>query len=170
VPDLPDAVAPLRDLPAWHVRRGIGSFVTLEFGEPRLEIYDVRDRRLPVAGERRVVPQREAYVRGGWTLWVQYCDWTLTWHEHLLAHSESPDVEIDRALAILNGQKLVSAATTDGSASLAFDLGCVLATRPYSDADAGQEQWQLFQPSGAVLTLHAGGHLTAGRADEPSEP
>jgi hypothetical protein len=33
-----DAFSKIYGLPAWQVRKGVGSFLTLEFGEPHLQI------------------------------------------------------------------------------------------------------------------------------------
>jgi hypothetical protein len=65
---LADAFDPVRGLPSWEVRRGHGSFLTLEFGAPSVEVGDVRTLRTPIAGERLPVPSRGAYVRGEWHL------------------------------------------------------------------------------------------------------
>jgi hypothetical protein len=159
------AFEPIRGLPGWSVRLGHGSFVTFEFGEPRVEVHEVRTGPLFVAGERIDVPKRQAYVHGEWHLWIYICEWSLSWRDRQIAHSESTDVEINRALGVLNGQSVtgVKAGTVDGCSTFAFDLDCVLTTRPFDDS----EQWMFFQPSGDVLTLQADGRLVTNRGDEP---
>jgi hypothetical protein len=159
------AFEPIRGLPGWRVHRGHGSFVTFEFGAPRVEVHDVRTRPLKIAGERFDAPRRGAYVHGEWHLWIYCCEWSLSWCDRQIAHSESPDAEIDSALLLLNGQSVttVEAGSPDGRSSFAFDLDCVLSTQPYDDS----EQWMFFQPSGDVLTLRADGRLVTGPGNEP---
>jgi hypothetical protein len=169
VDPLAHAFDPIHGLPSWEVRRGHGSFVTLEFGEPSVEISDVQALPARIAGERLQVPRRSAYVHGEWHLWIYCCEWTLSWRDRQIAHSESSDLEMNRGLKVLNGQSLtaVTAGSPDGRSSFAFDLDCVLATRPSENAADDLEQWMFFQPSGDVLSLRADGQLHSGRADEP---
>ena len=49
-----------------------------------------------------------------------------------LAHHESDDVTIERALHLLNGQAItaVNVSPADGSTKFTFDLGCVMTTTP----------------------------------------
>jgi hypothetical protein len=163
---LDEAVAGLADHPSWNVQRGIGSFLMLEFGTPRLEVAALGDIRREIAGRSRLVRQRHASVRGEWSLWIKDCAWSLSWIGHELAHSESSRTEIDRALAVLNGQILIAADIIGADTSLTFDLGCALKTRPYDEPSRDDEQWLLFQPCGTVLTLSADGRLESGRAHE----
>ena len=166
---LADAFAQIAGLPSWEVRRGHGSFVTLEFGAPRVEISDVRALPLPIAREQLQVPGRSAYVRGEWHLWIYCCEWSLSWRDREIGNSESPDVPMNRALGVLNGQSLIDvvAGTADGRSSFAFDLDCVLATRPPPDAARDLVQWMFFRPSGDVLNLYADGRLETSKGNEP---
>ena len=168
-----EAFEPVYGMPSWSVRRGVGSFLTLEFGAPSLEIEDVRELSAHVGAEFMRVPRRVAYVKGEWHLWIYMCDWSLSWRDREIAHSESEDLVIDRALGVLNGQSLtrVTAGAADGTSSFAFDLACVLSTRPLQpcddDTDEDREQWMFFQPSGRVLSLCGDGRLHSGMSDEP---
>jgi hypothetical protein len=65
---LADAFDPVRGLPSWDVRRGHGSFLTLEFGPPRLEIDDVRNVHAHIGADWIKVPRRMAQVHGEWHL------------------------------------------------------------------------------------------------------
>ena len=156
------AFEPMLDKPSWLVRQGHGSFLTLEFGDPVLTVKPPRER--PVFLGEAVPPRllwREAYVRGTWHLWIYCCEWSLTVGGAEMAHSESDDTTMARALGVLNGQALVRVEVDahDGSTEFAFDLGCSLTTQPappgsYSDP---VRQWMLYQPSGQVLSVRADG-------------
>lgn len=43
--------------PCWNVKKGYGSFITFEFGEPKLNCYEVKRRQ-------DNLPERHIYVRG----------------------------------------------------------------------------------------------------------
>lgn len=114
-------VQPMLGLPAWGVKQGHGSFLTFEFGEPKLEVSErLRD-------ERTI---RDAYKHGQWHLWIYCCHWRAFQDGTELAWSEDADREIARATATLNGQKLlsISVAPQEGRSTFVFDLGGSLET------------------------------------------
>src|SRR5690242_20553106 len=104
--------------PCWGVKLGHASFLTLEFGEPRLEIGTIRQ-----VGERP--PRRTVAVRGAWHLWVYCCEWSIRLDGLTLATSASSERKADMAIAHLDGQALarVSVAPDGGRSALDFDLG-----------------------------------------------
>jgi hypothetical protein len=168
-----EAFEPLYGLPSWRVERGVGSFLVLDFGTPRVRIDDVRDVHAYIGTDFMPVARRIADVLGEWHIWIYWCAWSLSWRDREIATSESTELEIDRALSVLRGQSLtvVTAGADDGRSSFAFDLACILKTwptRPY-DLAAGDDQaeWMLFQPSGEVLSLYADGQLRTSQRDEP---
>jgi hypothetical protein len=92
-------------LPSWHVEQGHGSFITLEFGEPHVEIGEIRSHPFFITdGQQARFPRRLAHVHGDWHLWIYQCHWSISVEQQLLAHSESDRVTIARALGVLNGQ------------------------------------------------------------------
>jgi hypothetical protein len=159
-----EALEPLLGRPAWLVQRGYGSFVTMEFGEPAVEVGEPRLRPLAIEGAPSRVMRRTAHVRGQWHLWIYCCLWSVLLDGTELAGSESSDVMISRALAVVNGQALsgVHVRPANGSTQFAFDLGCVLATHPAppgSYDDEPVEQWMLYQwqPPDQVLAVRSDG-------------
>jgi hypothetical protein len=150
-------VRPILGLPAWGVKQGYGSFLTFDFGEPTLK---VEDRRHPEKGLRH-----DAYVKGQWHLWIYCCCWRAIQDEVQLAWSEDSRADIDRAAAILNGQKLLGIEVTpaDGRSVFTFDLGGSLETWPYGD-DPTTEQWMIFA-GGDVFAYRADGAYQCGPAD-----
>jgi hypothetical protein len=95
-----EAFAPLYGLPSWRVERGVGSFLTLDFGEPRVRIDEVKDVPAYVGTDFMPVPRRIAGVLGEWHIWIYWSAWSLSWRDHEIATSESTDLEIDRALSV----------------------------------------------------------------------
>lgn len=155
-------------LPSWLIRRGIGSFLTIGFGDPCLTVHNPRPETIEVSGERLQVATRLTTVHGQWHLWIYCCSWALSAGDHLLAHCESNDDIIARGLRVLDGQAL-SSVTLDGArTTFRFDLGCTLEAWPDDDslADEPVEQWMLCQPSGHVLSLRSDGLHSSGAAGE----
>ena len=130
-------IEPMLGLPAWGVKQGHGSFLTFEFGPPKLE---VTERLSPEKGLRR-----SAYVQGQWHLWIYCCHWRALQHDIQLAWSEDDDQAIGRATATLNAQKLVGVHVSPdgGRSTFTFDLGGALETWPYGD-DPMDEQWTIL--------------------------
>lgn len=145
---------PLYGLPTWGVRRGYSSFLTLEFGEPRLDLDErvlVRNVRFPPDLQIRI-RCRSAHVHGSWHLWIDCCNWSLAFDGLPVASDGSDDLVIDQAAIALNGQALthVTVRPTDSQTVFTFDLGAVLTTWPYDDES---EQWHVYEPNGQVFTL-----------------
>jgi len=161
------AFDPVLGRPAWLVQRRHGSFVTMEFGEPAVEIGEPKLLPVHIDGAPPRSMQRAAHVRGQWHLWIYCCQWSVTLDGAQLAHSESRSITINRALHVLNGQGLtgVHVDPMDVSSQFAFDLGCTLTTRlapPGTYDDELVTQWRLDQwrPSGQVLEVRGDGQYS----------
>ena len=142
-----EAFAPLVGKPAYLVQKGLGSFVTMEFGEPSLYI------REPAKG----LPGRLVSVQGEWHLWIYCCSWRVTKEGTLVAHSESSDKEIEEAMRFLDGQCIESVYVhPDCSTTFEFDLGGVMETQPY-EPGTDDEQWYLYEPGETVFSLRGDG-------------
>lgn len=176
-----NAFAPLIGLPGWHVRKGHGSFITFEFGNPRLVIRDpmpapINESQLV----RRTLARRRIHVRGDWHLWIYCCNWRLVLASQDGCHSESADWEMKAALQDLDGQRLmqVEIASDRGSSIFRFDLGAALETWPYvaemqsremtEDHPTADEQWLLYAPSRRVFTYDADGACRWRDSDQAS--
>lgn len=146
--------------PCWMASKGYGSSLTFEFGEPRLTIGEPRERLYALSSKVTLpIVHRPVRVHGQWHLWIYCCRWSIHLHGRPIAHSESADQRIERAVTVLDGQQLtqVSIDPADASSVFAFDLGGSLRTRPY---DEMSEQWLLYEPSGYVLTVRADGRYS----------
>ena len=164
-------VAKLYGKPCWGVKPGWGSFLTLEFGKPHLEI------REPMAAKRRASrTAREAFARrsvnvhGEWHLWIYCCDWEVFSRGKRLGDS-STKRRVRRAAELLNGQMLKRfwISLPDVICVFEFDLGASLKTRPY---DSESEQWLLYEPSHKVLGVRADGpyrYVASDRTENEAE-
>lgn len=164
------AFAPLVGLPAWQVRRGHGSFLTLEFGAPRLKIRepkvpppDMNERVAAIFGRRQVTP------RGEWHLWIYCCHWRVLSGGNEIGRSNASYDEIDAAAKELDGQLLTAAEAdpTQGTSAFEFDLGATLQTWPYGGGD--DTQWMLYMPSGDVFSYREDGFYSQGLGSQPPD-
>lgn len=152
-------IEPMLGLPAWGVRQGYGSYLTFEFGSPKLE---VTERQSSEKGLRR-----SAYVHGQWHLWICCCHWRALQDETQLAWSEDNDQVIRRATATLNAQKLVGVRVSpdSGHSTFTFDLGGTLETWPYGDNPA-DEQWTILTDT-ECFTYRADAYYHCGPSNTP---
>ncbi|MFI9366202.1 hypothetical protein ACIG5E_34890 [Kitasatospora sp. NPDC053057] len=138
-------IRPLLGQRAWDVPQGVGSFVTMEFGEP-----------LP--------PDRSGRVYGQWHLWVQMAAWRLETADEVLV--SSGDERLQEALTQLEGRPLTGVVIRPPALETRFDFdGLRLETFPIyrRDPEEGEfEHWLLWLGAGEVLV--AGSELTV----EPS--
>ena len=152
--------------PCWGVKQGYGSFLTLEFGKPRIVVREpIVASKSATEKVRKSLARRLAYPRGEWHLWIYCCDWRAMYRGKRIGNS-STDVGIRRAATFLNGQKLLrfSVSPRKLRCVFRFDLGGALITWPF---DRTREQWLLYEPSGKVLVLRADGRFKYFRSDVP---
>lgn len=100
-----DFVEPVLGRPSWLVRRGHGSFVTMEFGEPEVDVREPRLMPVFIEGAPAKTNQRYSFVGGEWHLWIYCCRWSLTLDGVQLAHCESDDLTMARALRQTIGKR-----------------------------------------------------------------
>lgn len=152
---------PVIGLPAWGVKHGYGSFLTFEFGEPKLEVPKQRAHNRTRRGS--------AYARGRWHLWIYCCHWRATQDGVQLAWSEDSSELMGRAATQMNGQKLlaVTVEPAQGRSTFTFELGGSLETWPYGD-DPTDEQWTILTEAEA-FTYRADGFYKLEPSDTPPE-
>ena len=146
--------SPVFGRPCWNVRPGYGSFITMEFGEPHLEIREPKQASHSVSSRvSELLARRTVTVHGEWHLWIYCCEWSIFNSGRLIGSSEDPS-SFESATQFLDGQALTSTATESSTTTFTFDLGGTLTTKPF---DEKSEQWMFFQPDGFILTLRADG-------------
>jgi hypothetical protein len=164
-----DLIRPAAGEPCWLVQCGYGSFVTMEFGDPQVEIGRPKLMPVDIDGAPERTLKRSAFVHGDSHLWIYCCRWSITLEGRQLAHNESDDITMNRALAVLNGQILTAVEIgPDSRTAFSFDLGCMLLTYP---APAGTydnepvEQWLWYSGAGQVATVRGDGTYSLTQRD-----
>jgi hypothetical protein len=150
---------------AWNVRKGMGSFLTFEVGEPRLQIL-----REPVPSkggsspEQRKQSRRIVKPRGEWHLLISCCDWKYTWNGEEIGTDKSPEQEIVEIAKDLEGMKLESVRTDEKlQTHFQFEDNRTLTTIPNAQASpqgGKAEQWLFYTPKQKVLIYTTEGDLT----------
>jgi hypothetical protein len=167
MPTVHEVFQPLIGKLAWQVRRGYGSFLTMEFGDPHLEIR--QPRALDASAPHRVrenFARRRVTVVGQWHFWIQYCDWVIKTPNHAISSekTDNPDL-VDACLEELDGQAL-TAVEEDAVARcrLQFDLGGVIDISP-STEDSGstdesdKDLWAVHCHGGPIFLCRANGQV-----------
>jgi hypothetical protein len=145
--------------PCWNVKPGLGSFLTLEFGKPRLEFREpVITSKGASLRVREHLARRGVQIHGEWHLWIYCCNWEVSSGRKRIGDSSTKQ-KVRLAAEFLNGQKLMrfSISTRKADCVFKFDLGATLKTRPY---DSESVQWLLFEPSCKVLSVRADGYYS----------
>jgi hypothetical protein len=140
--------------PCWNAKPGYGSFITFEFGEPKLVIREPRSPQAKVSEKvRKLLARRQVTLHGQWHLWIYCCEWIVRRGKTVVGRSSTNKSILD-ATAFLDGQVLLNASFNyRGCRSIFdFDLGGQLETKPFDDES---EQWFLYEPTGKVLSLRA---------------
>jgi hypothetical protein len=148
----------LRGAPAWGVSVEYGSWLSLNFGNPHLEVREaVAEAQSPMARRRTV------FVKGDHRLWIDLCTWDLFAGSRRRFHSEQRRSSLRRAAAPLNGQIITTLLikTRPFVAEFQFDAGSRLVMKPYPRAPGADELWHLYTGR-RYLCLAASRHVRHG--------
>lgn len=130
-------IAPVLDTPAWGVKLGVGSFITIEFGPSRTR-------------------EGAKHAHGEWHLWVYYCAWRLDQENDVLAASEDPRPTMEAAVRRLEGQALRSVEVSAPALETTFRFSDGLVLRLFPIYSQEYEHWMFYTPDGHVLTIGPG--------------
>ncbi|NET59734.1 MAG: hypothetical protein F6K47_27370 [Symploca sp. SIO2E6] len=123
---------------AWGASLGVGSFITLEFGNP-----------LPSNGEHQ-------QTHGEWHLWIYCCAWRIEEGNEVLASSEDPRAKIELAVRRLEGLALNSIQLMPPAWDTVFNFDEEVFLRSFSIYSEESEHWMLYMPNGKVLSVGPG--------------
>ena len=137
--DIQQYFGPVKGQLPWRARRGVGSFLTFDFG-------------------RRI--SREGRQYGQWRLWIYQANWVLMHADRQLANSESKSNLIDIAVRRLE-QIPLTQVEIDDKLNTKFTFGDFFLTVTAADyldkPDKGDEYWLFFTPENEVLTVGPSG-------------
>lgn len=134
----------------WGVAHGIGTFVTMEFGQPVPSKY------------------QNGKNHGEWHLWVYGGSWRLEKGDQIMVASEDDQIKIEQEIRHIEGCVLQSfeVMTPALDALLIFENEIVLRIFSiYSEEteERGMDNWKLMTPdAGNWITVHPGGKWSYG--------
>lgn len=149
------------DLPCWHVTAEFGSWLSLHFGQPRLEVREANPNSRALALRRRAV-----HVVGDYLLWIEMGAWELHQSGCAAFHSEQSRAKLRRAAGCLDGQKVVAVRVSGRSTEITFDFGSVLRVNPTSGAEPDETLWHMYARDNC-LSLSADGKFEYGPSTAP---
>lgn len=152
---------PIYGQPCWRVIDDSQLGMSLNFGEPSLDIREPFKTDSTSERARQLAALRRITVHGQWWLWIYCCRWRLYRHGELLARDSSSLRRIELGLKQLDGQKLLSVQVhkTKGATDFEFDLGCQLSCVRFDD-DLDRDLWVLYKPNGYVLSVNGRGLIS----------
>lgn len=130
---------------AWSVKRGHGSFLTLEFGRPHLAVREPIRTKSADAKIRAGLENRRVSCSGQWGLWVTHSYWKIAAKGKTRDHRDE-HAKVDEVLQLIDGQKLLGAkfSSKNKMLTMRFDLGGnVQIWLPQKLEDRGNEMWAL---------------------------
>lgn len=128
---------------AWGVKIGLGSFLTIEFGEP-------------------VISKSNQVTHGEWHLWLYLCSWRIEKDGFMLVGSEDPQKKMTECVKQIEGCRLISFQILPYTLDviLTFEKGLIL--RLFSvisedDENTDSPHWILYLPGNQVVEAGPGG-------------
>ena len=138
--------------PIWGIERTIGTFLNLEFGNPRLQFREpkTKSESLP-SNIARAFTRRRVFLKGEWSLWVEDCHWKissgsfqLSDYEIGMRNQKSDYSDLNDLILDLNGQILTGSKIdfAKNSVEFKFDLGAIIQLECSQIAES--TEWNLF--------------------------
>jgi hypothetical protein len=159
-----DLCKPLIGQLVWSVRKGLGTFLTMEFGLPHLAVREPISPMVAESGKvKRNLSRRRVFVEGDWHFWIQDTRWRLRTEGGVVDYNSDVSESVNECLLDLEGQRLLSLEMReDNTIDLIFDLGGNLEVGG-SLVGLSETQWSLHHWQGTVTSFKADGTLTVER-------
>ena len=140
-------------VPCWEVHADYGSWLSFQFGKPRLEIREARPRSRVVTLKRRRV-----FVLGSSELRIEMAAWRLLRRGRLECHSDLPRSSLRKAAVQLAGQKItaVKMRPDNGGLEIRFEYGHQLLVAALGDAKRDDPLWHLRKGRRGLTMTKAG--------------
>ncbi|WP_117214663.1 hypothetical protein [Allorhizocola rhizosphaerae] len=128
---------------AWGTALGVGSFLTVEFGER--------------------VEQAKGKVHGEFHLWVYCSAWRIETPAEIVASSEDPREFLEPTVRSLDGRTLSDIQLDMPSLSSTFAFSDGTRLRTFSIFSKDFDHWMFYLPGGEVFTAGPGSTWSLGR-------
>lgn len=146
----------------WSAKRGYGTFLTMEFGQPHMVVREPKPSTNNDALVANILRRRRVTIVGDTSLWIRDSEWSLS-SEMGVVDLNSSDTAVEAALQNLDGQKLVDAKRSNAHTLLEFDLGAVfrLGDTIFLD-EPTSVLWTLYRYENSAISLLRDGSAKEG--------
>lgn len=129
----------------WSVRRGVGTFLTMQFGEPHRVVREPIQASEDVsAASRRSLGRRLISIKGDASLFIQDAQWSISTKDAAVNWESNETLVHEMIVYHLDGQKVLSAVRRADDTVLEFDLGTTLRLgKSVFPNDMGSLLWSL---------------------------
>lgn len=147
----------------WKAEIGIGSFLTLEIGDPY--IWE-RPQCFPKICDRFGTEHRCVDVIGGWTLWIYQCKWSILRHGEAVCDSDGAREDMQSCAARLVGSEILSISwsTVDELWCVELEFGWEIRLRESPDESSPVEETKrlaiLYGPDRSNVSFLASGSVS----------
>jgi hypothetical protein len=144
---------------AWSTRRGFGTFLTLQFGEPHRDIREpIQASENDNATVKRALGRRRVSIKGDISLWIRDSRWSIS-NMDMAVDWTSDAALVERMLVFhLDSQKVLSAERRVDETVLEFDLGTTLRMgKSMFPGDIESALWSISLWEGLRASLFDGG-------------
>ncbi|MCP4141633.1 MAG: hypothetical protein GY755_15390 [Chloroflexi bacterium] len=152
--EIQDVLLPIIGQFVWGAQRGYGSFLNLEFGNPKTKFSGIHKPKEENKFPFNEFENRHVKIKGEYSFFIYMSNWKIYAKDNELAHDESEREEIEFALGFINGQKLnkVIINANKNITELEFDLGGIIVISDEHYSDEINELWNFYTKSEKVLT------------------
>jgi hypothetical protein len=155
----------------WSVRGGVGTFLTMEFGEPHRVVYEPRQTDEDAsAAVRRTLARRLISIKGDVSLFVRDSQWSVFTKNAEVNWKSNAALVREMLVYHLDGQKVLSAVRRTDDTILEFDLGTTVRLgRSIYQADETSVLWSLRLFGNSSVGLLNSGTETIPDTEDGSE-
>lgn len=131
----------LTGLCCWDAKNTEFSWLSLNFGDPRLDIREPKDSEtLAQYTSARIKLNkslRHVWLRGDFWVWIDCCHWDIVFRGKKIAHSESRKSVMAKSMGKIDGQiiKKIEIFPDTAQTNFIFDLGGEIQMRRYEDLE-----------------------------------
>jgi hypothetical protein len=143
----------------WSARRGYGTCLTLQFGEPHRDVREpIQASENASAAVKRTLGRRLVSIKGDISLWIRDSQWSVS-TKGAAVHWTSDAALVEQMLVFhLDGQKVLSADRRADETVLEFDLGTTLRLgKSMFPDDLESALWSISLREGPSASLFDGG-------------
>jgi hypothetical protein len=146
----------------WLAKRGHGTFITIEFGEPHLVVREPIKSKSEMPRVVRLLARRQVFIHGDLSLFIQDSRWSISTKDRTVGLDTS-ETEVAEMLRDVDGQRVTAVNFAEADTTLEFDLGATVRLgKSIFPTDARSPLWSLTRFGSPGLSLLNDGSIVRG--------